>query len=124
MKYMIMITMNPTAWDALPEEERNEVVARIDPFMKKLTESGELLGTQALAEPKDSTVVRVRDGVPVVTDGPFAESKEYLAGFYLVECDSKERAIEIAGEIPDAHINAMEIRPVVFSSGMGLDSQA
>ncbi|MER7864510.1 hypothetical protein DMC64_38640 [Amycolatopsis sp. WAC 04197] len=124
MKYMIMITMNPTAWDALPEEERNEVVARIDPFMKKLTESGELLGTQALAEPKDSTVVRVRDGVPVVTDGPFAESKEYLAGFYLVECDSKERAIEIAGQIPDAHINAMEIRPVVFSSGLGLDSQA
>ncbi|RSN22206.1 hypothetical protein DL990_37490 [Amycolatopsis sp. WAC 01416] len=117
MKYMIMITMNPTAWDALPEEERNEVVARIDPFMKELTESGELLGTQALGEPKESTVVRVRDGVPVVTDGPFAESKEYLAGFYLVECDSKERAIEIAGQIPDAHINAMEIRPVVFSSG-------
>ncbi|OXM43972.1 YciI family protein [Amycolatopsis alba] len=117
MKYMIMITMNPAAWDALPEEERNEVVARIDPFMKKLTESGELLGTQALGEPKESTVVRVRDGVPVVTDGPFAESKEYLAGFYLVECDSKERAIEIAGQVPDAHINAMEVRPVVYSSG-------
>ncbi|WP_410658284.1 YciI family protein [Amycolatopsis sp. lyj-112] len=118
MKYMIMITMNPAAWDAVGEDERNEVMARIDPFMQKLTESGELLGTQALGEPKESTVVRVRDGVPVVTDGPFAESKEFLAGYYLVECDSKERAIEIAGLVPDAHINAMEVRPVVFSSGV------
>jgi hypothetical protein len=117
MKYMIMITMNPDAWNAISEDERNEVMAAMDPFMGKLTETGELIGSQALAEPSESTVVRVRDGAPVVTDGPYAESKEYLAGYYLVDCESKERAIEIAGMVPDAYINAMEIRPVLFSTG-------
>ncbi len=120
MKYMIMITMNPEAWNAIPQAEREEVMSSIDPLMKSLTESGELIGTQALADPSESVVVRVRDGVPVVSDGPYAESKEYLGGYYLVETETKERAIEIAGMIPDAHINAMEVRPVVFSSGTNL----
>jgi hypothetical protein len=120
MKYMIMITMNPDAWNAISEDERTDLMASFDPFLQKLTESGELIGTQALGEPSESTVVRVRDGVPVVTDGPYAESKEYLAGYYLVECETKERAIEIAAMVPDAHVNAMEIRPVIFSTGTNL----
>jgi len=64
-------------------------------------------------------VVRVRGGQPVVTDGPFLEAKEYLGGFYLIDCESKERAIELAALIPDAKIEGLgvEVRPVMFSDG-------
>jgi hypothetical protein len=64
-------------------------------------------------------VVRVRGGQPVVTDGPFVEAKEYLGGFYLIDCESKERAIELAALIPDAKIEGLgvEVRPVMFSDG-------
>jgi hypothetical protein len=61
----------------------------------------------------------VRNGQPVVSDGPFAESKEYLGGFYLVDCESKERAIELAAQIPDAAVPGLgvEVRPVMFAAG-------
>ena len=64
-------------------------------------------------------MVRVRGGQPVVTDGPFLEAKEYLGGFYLIDCESKERAIELAALIPDAKIEGLgvEVRPVMFSDG-------
>ncbi|MEC3981474.1 YciI family protein [Amycolatopsis sp. H20-H5] len=120
MKYLIMITMNPAAFDGLAQQERDGIMEAMGPFMEKITATGELLGSQALADPRESSVVKVRDGVPVVTDGPYTESKEYLAGYYLVEVESKERAVEIAGMVPDAHVNAMEIRPVIFSSGIDL----
>jgi hypothetical protein len=89
-------------------------------FIKTIQESGEMISTQALADPSNTAVVRVRDGVPVVTDGPFVESKEFLGGFYLVECESKDRAIELAAMIPDTKIDGLgvEVRPVMFSAGL------
>ena len=117
MKYMLLIHVNPDALDALSEEERNEVMNGHDQFQKTIRESGEMISTHALAEPSNSAVVRVRDGVPAVTDGPYVEAKEFLAGHYLVDCETKERAIELAAMMPDARINAMEVRPVMFSAG-------
>jgi hypothetical protein len=117
MKYMILITLNPEAMAALPDADRDELMAKYDPFLASLTESGELIGSQALAGPEETTVVRVQNGVPVQTDGPYLESKEFLAGYYLVDVASKERALEIAASVPDAHINAMEVRPVIHSTG-------
>jgi hypothetical protein len=76
-----------------------------------------MVRTDALGDPSQSATVRVRDGVPVVTDGPYVEAKEFLAGYYLVDCESKERAIELAAMIPDAAFNAMEVRPVMFTGG-------
>ena len=78
-----------------------------------------MITTQALADPSQSAVVRVRDGQPVVTDGPYLEAKEHLGGFYLIDCESKERAIELAAMLPDARIEGMgiEVRPVMFSDG-------
>jgi len=65
-------------------------------------------------------VVRTQNGVPAVTDGPYLEGKEFLAGYYVVECETKERALEVAAMIPDARVEGLgiEVRPVMFSDGM------
>jgi hypothetical protein len=118
MKYLLMITVNPQILDALSEEERIQVYAAHDAFEAPLKESGELVGFAALADPSNSTTVTVRDGVPAVTDGPYAEAKEFLAGFYIVDCESAERANELAALIPDAKLTGIEVRPVMESSGL------
>jgi hypothetical protein len=118
MKYLLTIYMNPATFEALSEDERSAVMGGHDAFMKLLTESGEMAGTMALAEPSNSKTVRVRDGGMAVTDGPYVEAKEYLAGFYVVDCESPERAIELAARIPDAQYTAVEVRPVMFDGGM------
>jgi hypothetical protein len=71
-------------------------MGEVNALLKELTESGELVGTQALADPSNTKTVRVRDGVPAITDGPFAEAKEQLGGYLIVDCASPERATEIA----------------------------
>ncbi|GLW98475.1 YciI family protein [Microtetraspora sp. NBRC 16547] len=122
MQFLLLMHMNPQIWDALTEEERQEVMNGHGGFIKTIQESGEMIGTQALADPSTSAVVRVRDGNPAVTDGPYLEAKEYLAGFYLVDCESKERAVELAAMIPDAAVPGLgiEVRPVMFSAGMDM----
>jgi hypothetical protein len=106
-------------FNALTEEERNEIGDGHGAFIETITKSGELITTQALADPAQSAVVRVRGGQPAVTDGPYLEAKEFLGGFYLIDCDSKERALELAAMIPDASVDGMavEVRPVMFSAG-------
>jgi len=117
MKYMILITLNPAAMEGLSKAENDELMAKFEPFLEQLRESGELVGSQALAGPDDTTVVQVRNGAVVQTDGPYLESKEFLAGYYLVDTATKERAIEIASQVPDAHLNTMEVRQVIHSTG-------
>ncbi|MFC5823542.1 YciI family protein [Nonomuraea insulae] len=116
MKFLLIMHANPRIWDALTEEKRNEVMSGHGPFMEAITKSGEMISTTALADPSQSAVVRVRGGLPAVTDGPYLEAKEYLGGYYLVECDSRERALELAALIPDAGVEGLgiEVRPVVF----------
>ena len=83
-----------------------------------LAESGELIVSEGLADQSSAVRVRVREGETMTTDGPFAEAKEQLAGFYLVECDSVERAIEHAARVPDAAFTDVEVRPVLDLRGM------
>jgi hypothetical protein len=119
MKFLLIMHINPDVFGALTEEERNEIGNGHAPFMEAITKSGELITTQALADPAQSAVVRVRGGQPAVTDGPYLEAKEFLGGFYLIDVDSRERALELAAQIPDARVEGMgiEVRPVVFSAG-------
>ena len=119
MKYLLIMQLNPAVWEALSPEQRDEVMNGHGAFIETIKASGELVETHALAEPAQSAAVRGRGGVPVVTDGPFLESKEFMGGFYLVECETRERAIELAALIPDAAIDGMgvEVRQVVFSMG-------
>jgi hypothetical protein len=125
MKFLLIMHVNPQIWEALTEEERNEVMSGHGEFIEAIRASGEMLGSTALAEPASSAVVRVRDGVPVVTDGPYLEAKEYLGGYYLVDCESRERALELAAMIPDAGVDGLgvEVRPAVFTAGAEAGSQ-
>lgn len=118
MKFLLIMHNNPQIWDALTDEERNAVMSGHGAFMETITESRELISTAALADPSQSAVVRVRGGVKAVTDGPYLEAKEFLGGYYLVECESRERALELAALIPDAGVEGLgiEVRPVVFAA--------
>ncbi len=119
MKFLLIMNVNPAVLDALTEEERNEIGEAHGAFIETIKKSGEMMTTLALADPSQTAVVRVRGGQTVVTDGPFVEAKEYLGGFYLIDCESKERAIELAALIPDTRIEGLgvEVRPVMFSDG-------
>src|SRR6202050_3970092 len=119
MKFLLIMNVNTAVLDALTEDERNQIGAGHGAFMDTITKSGELIITQALADPSQSAVVRVRGGQSVVTDGPFLEAKEYVGGFYLIDCENKERAIELAAIIPDAKIEGLgvEVRQIMFSAG-------
>ena len=118
MKYLLMITVNPDLLAALSEDEQNAIFAAHDELTAHMKETGELVGFAALADPANSTTVQVRDGVPAVTDGPYIEAKEFLAGFYVVDCETPERAQELAAKIPDAALTAIEVRPVMEASGL------
>jgi hypothetical protein len=119
MKFLLIMNINPAVMEALTEEERNAIGAGHGDFMETITKSGEMITTQALADPSQSAVVRIRGGQTVVTDGPYLESKEHLGGFYLIDCENRERALELAAMIPDAKVDGMgiEVRQVVFSDG-------
>jgi hypothetical protein len=117
VKYMLLIYQNPAGFEALSEEERSTVFADVDEIVKELTESGELLGGEGLADPSNTKTVKVREGVPAVTDGPYLESKEHLVGYCLVECESVERATDIATRWPDARYWAVEVRPLMVAAG-------
>lgn len=119
MKFLIAMHINPAVLDALTEEEMAGIGEGHGRFLQNLKDSGELIITQALVDPSQAAVVRVRDNQPVVTDGPFLEAKEYLGGFYLVDVEDKARALELAAQIPDARIDGLgvEVRQVMFSDG-------
>jgi hypothetical protein len=113
MKYMVLIYNRPGFTEDLTEAERTGLFGEVDAIIKELTESGELLGTEALADPSTTKTVRMREGVPAITDGPFIEAKEQFAGYLLVDCESMDRAVDIAARWPDAKRFAMEVRPVM-----------
>ncbi len=119
MKFLLIMHINPDVLNALTPDEQKEIGAGHGAFMDTITRSGEMILTQALADPSQSVVVRARAGQTVVTDGPFLEAKEYLGGFYLVDVDSRERAIELATMIPDTKFEGLgvEVRQVMFDGG-------
>lgn len=116
MKYMLLIYGNEENWSSLPAEEWNRLVAETDALNQELFESGELVGGYGVGEPVNAKMVRVEDGVPVVTDGPYLETKEYLGSFTIVDCDSLERALEIAARNPSARYGGIEVRPLLHEA--------
>ena len=109
MKYMALIYGNEEAWDALSEEEQQQVTER---YMA-LAREPVTVGGDELQDPDTATTIRVRDGETLTTDGPFAETKEQLGGYYLIDCASLDEALEFAARIPAAERGAVEVRPVV-----------
>jgi hypothetical protein len=118
VKYILLIYQNPANFqELLREEDKQQVFAEVDAIIKELTSSGEWVGGEGLADPAQARTVRVRDGAPVVTDGPYLETKEQLAGYCLFECESIERATDIAARWPDARWWGVELRQVMTPSG-------
>ena len=110
MQYALLIYGSGDGWEELSQEEQE---AQMKEYMA-LSQSPETRGGADLGDLSSSTTVRVNDGETLTTDGPFAETKEYLGGFYLVECGSIDEAIEFAAKIPAARNGgAIEVRPVV-----------
>lgn len=116
MKYMILIHSNPhfhERWAQLSASEREDFGRRHYALSDALADSGELIVSEGLADPSLAKRVTAREGQAMATDGPFAEVKEHLAGFYLVDCDTEERALAIAAQVPDAVWGLVEVRPVL-----------
>jgi len=112
MRYMLLIHTNPANWTTLSEAETGAMFAEYGAFTQAIVESGEFVCGDPLQGPETATVVRVRDGARSTTDGPFVETKEHLAGYYVVDCASLDRALEIAAQIPDARFAGVEVRPL------------
>lgn len=123
MKYMILIQSNPQfleRWQALPEDMRERFGHDHVELSAELAETGELVASEGLADPALAKRVTVADNQTVISDGPFAESKEHLAGFLLVDCESEDRALKIAARVPDAVWGLVEVRPVLDLSGIDM----
>ncbi len=118
MQYMLLIYgVEPTSAPT-PEAMQTEI-NEYNAFTKEATDRKLMVSGEALHPVSTATTVRVRDGKQLTTDGPFAETKEVLGGFYILNCKDLDEAIEMAGKIPGAKQGAIEVRPVVDFSQMG-----
>jgi hypothetical protein len=120
MKYLILIYSNPKSreiWEGFSAAQRAEGLGGYEALRADLVASGEMIVSEALADPSLARRVLVRDGQTLTTDGPFAEVKEHLAGFFLLECSSIERAVEHAARVPEASLGLVVVRPVMAPGG-------
>jgi len=112
VQYMALIYADEAQWATLADEERGETYARYRALSQDAQEAGVMVGGSELGPTRDATTVRVRGGETLVTDGPYAEVKEALGGYFLFECGSIEEALDWAARIPAAEHGAVEVRPV------------
>jgi hypothetical protein len=127
MKYVILIHSNPQPWghptsdyipeqQALTQEQRDRMTAEFEGILTEMSERGELVTAEALADPASATLYRWESGAPLTTDGPYSESKEHLAGFFLIDVDSPERAHEITLKFSGPG-ETVELRPAMSGGG-------
>ena len=113
MQYMLLIYGSGDSWQTLTPEQQQEIGAAYFAFTEELQAAGKMVGGDALQPITTATSVRVRNGETLTTDGPFAETKEVLGGYYLIDVDTLDEALEWAAKIPGAAHGTIEVRPVV-----------
>jgi hypothetical protein len=113
MRYMLLIYGDPSLAESMTPEEDQKVMTDYLAFTQSIVESGEMVSGEPLQGVETATTVRVRGGRTAATDGPFAETKEVLGGFYVVDCKDLDRALELAARIPGAHAGSVEVRPIM-----------
>jgi hypothetical protein len=116
MKYMLLIYHDEQAWNRLTEAERRQIYVEYRQLIQELESNGRYLVGDQLQAATTANTVRVRDGKQILTDGPFAETREQLGGFFLVEAKDLDEATSIAARIPSARMGSIEIRPVVVET--------
>jgi hypothetical protein len=113
MHYLLMCCFEEARWERLPEAERDRVMREYAAFQQSLAESGHYRAGAKLASSRAATTLREQAGKPVVTDGPFAETKEQLGGYHLIECRDLDEALAIAQRIPTLRVGGVvEVRPL------------
>ena len=118
MKYLLLVHHNEEAFNKIPEDRRKEMLAESIQLCHQLNANGQYLHASPLQPEATGTIVRVREGKPMVTDGPFMETKEQLAGYFLVDAKDREEAIRIAERVPGARIGTVEVRPLREINGL------
>jgi hypothetical protein len=113
VKYLVMIYYDETKIDALPRSKYDSLVDESLAYDETLRESGHYIASQALQPVRSARTLHVRDGKVSVTDGPFAETKEQLGGFWLIEARDLDEAIQLASEAPPGRYGSLEVRPIL-----------
>jgi hypothetical protein len=116
----MLIYGNQEKWSQILAEDWPKEIAKQDAWNAKYQETGELIAAYGLADAAAARLVRRKDGAAVVTDGPYLETREYIASLYLLDCESEERAYELAAEMPWADINPTEVWPVLHEAATDL----
>lgn len=113
MKYLLLIYENEAAFAAVPEAEQGRIFEEYMDYTRRIRKSGNHVAGEALQPVSTATTVRVKSGKTVTTDGPFAETREQLGGFYLVEARDLDEAIQLAAGIPASKTGSVEVRPIM-----------
>jgi hypothetical protein len=119
MKYLVIMQISQDVINRLGPEDWEVITAGHQSLIDEVTASGELVATEALADPSQSAVLRKGPSGPIIKDGPFAEAKEFMGGFYVFDVESRDRALELAARIPDLSFEGfgVEVRPILARGG-------
>jgi len=112
MRYLCLIYSDEKQWETMPQADMQAVMGEYFAFTEAVKKSGHYIGGDALKPTPTATSVRVRNGKLSTTDGPFAETKEQLGGYYLIEARDLNDAIQVAAKIPSARMGTIEVRPI------------
>jgi hypothetical protein len=112
VQYMLLIHDDPSAWAGMSEEQVNAVMGEYFAYSAAIRDEGIFVDGQPLQGADAARTVRVRNGERIVADGPFAETKEIVAGYYVVDCSSLDQALDAAARIPSARFGTVEVRPI------------
>ena len=113
MQYLCLIYEDEKVWQSMPKSETEKIINEFSAYTDSVKKSGHFMGGSGLEPTHAATTVRVRNGRVSTTDGPFAETKEQLGGYYLLQARDLNEAIQLASKIPGARFGAVEVRPVV-----------
>jgi hypothetical protein len=117
MQYLLMCCFDEMRWTQLPDAQKGQIMQEYDEFIQGIVKSGHFRASTKLQPTSMATTVREQYGQRITTDGPFAETKEQLGGYHLIECQDLDEALAIAGRIPTLRVGgAIEVRPVVPAS--------
>lgn len=116
MRYLLLCYFNEQRWNEIPEEERTRILNDYHKLIQETISSGHHVGGAMLAQTTDAKTVRAKSGKLAITDGPFAETKEHLGGYHIMECTDFEEALNIASRIPTIPAGGViEVRPIAFT---------
>ena len=123
MKYLLTIYGDESSFADVTPEDVQQVMAAYEAFGREVTEAGAMLGGEGLQPSATATTVQVRDGETITSDGPFADTREQLGGYYLLDCRDLDEAIGWAAKIPGAQSGTIEVRPVMDYEAAGMSTE-